>query len=115
MPYKDLQRKKEWELRHRPARLARRRELRRIQAARKAMQPASFPWILLIAAGALASYSPAASLAAGALTLVIAALGNKRWQWWVLGASVLILSIFFLSRGANAQEDDRILRNCNAQ
>jgi hypothetical protein len=34
MPYKDLERKKEWEHLHRPQRLARRRELRRIEAER---------------------------------------------------------------------------------
>lgn len=35
MPYKDLERKKEWERLHRPERLARRRELRRIAAAQQ--------------------------------------------------------------------------------
>jgi hypothetical protein len=34
MPYKDLERKKEWERLHRPQRLARRRELR-IEAAQQ--------------------------------------------------------------------------------
>jgi hypothetical protein len=32
MPYKDLERKKEWEEEHRSQRLARRRELRQIEA-----------------------------------------------------------------------------------
>jgi hypothetical protein len=40
MPYKDAKRKTEWERLHRPQRLARRRELRRIEAARKEAQPA---------------------------------------------------------------------------
>jgi hypothetical protein len=35
MPYKDLQRKREWERRHRTERLARRRELRQIEATWK--------------------------------------------------------------------------------
>ncbi len=33
MPYKDAKRKTEWERLHRPQRLARRRELRKIEAA----------------------------------------------------------------------------------
>jgi len=40
MPYRDHQRKREWEQRHRTHRVARRRELRRIEAARQAAQPA---------------------------------------------------------------------------
>jgi hypothetical protein len=39
MPYKDPTRKREWELRHRAQRLARRRELRRIESASKQAQP----------------------------------------------------------------------------
>ena len=39
MPYKDIERKKEWERLHRPERLARRRELRRINAAQEEAQP----------------------------------------------------------------------------
>jgi hypothetical protein len=38
MPYKDLERKKEWERLHRPQRLARRRELRRVEAAQPMSQ-----------------------------------------------------------------------------
>ena len=41
MPYNDPQRKREWEQRHRGQRVARRRELRRIEAARQAAQPAT--------------------------------------------------------------------------
>jgi hypothetical protein len=67
MPYKDSQRKKEWERRHRPERLARRRELRRIDVAREATEPTSpqpasgadFPWHLLAGGGVLALYNPA--------------------------------------------------------
>ena len=36
MPYKDPERKKEWERLHRPERLARRRELRRTEATQPA-------------------------------------------------------------------------------
>ena len=39
MPYKDLARKKEWERLHRPQRLARRRELRRIEVEKQETQP----------------------------------------------------------------------------
>jgi hypothetical protein len=39
MPYKDPERKKEWERLHRPQRLARRRELRRIEVTQQAAQP----------------------------------------------------------------------------
>jgi hypothetical protein len=39
MPYKDLQRKKEWEDQHRAQRLVRRRELRQIEAAWKEAHP----------------------------------------------------------------------------
>lgn len=75
MPYKDLQRKKEWERRHRPERLARRRELRRIDVAREATEPTSpqpasgadFPWHLLAGGGVLALYNPAFALGAGSL------------------------------------------------
>ena len=39
MPYSDPQKKREWEQEHRSRRLSRRRELRRIEAARIAAQP----------------------------------------------------------------------------
>jgi hypothetical protein len=42
MPYKDMERKKEWEQEHRSERLARRRQLRQIEAARIAAQPEAF-------------------------------------------------------------------------
>jgi hypothetical protein len=67
MPYKDLERKKEWEQQHRSQRLARRRELRRIEAAHNAAHPAApgieeggagVLWFPVIGGVALASYSP---------------------------------------------------------
>jgi hypothetical protein len=42
MPYKDPEWKKEWERLHRPQRLARRRELRRIEVTQQAAQPWRF-------------------------------------------------------------------------
>jgi len=39
MPYKDPERKKEWERLHRPERMARRRELRHIATTQQATRP----------------------------------------------------------------------------
>lgn len=39
MPYKDLEGKREWERQHRSQRIARRRELRRIEAVHNPAQP----------------------------------------------------------------------------
>jgi hypothetical protein len=66
MPYKDMDRKKEWEQQHRSERLARRRQLRQIEEVRMAAQPEALsghdgaPSILLplVAGGALAAYNP---------------------------------------------------------
>jgi hypothetical protein len=68
LPYKDLQRKKEWEHQHRAQRLARRRELRQIEAAWKEAHPGAVRFspqgtvasflVPLAAGGALASYDP---------------------------------------------------------
>ena len=72
MPYKDLERKKEWERLHQPERLARRRELRRLAATQQTTRPeatgtehnvAGF-LIPMIAGGALAAYSPKLGMAA---------------------------------------------------
>ena len=71
MPYKDLQSKQDWERRHRPARMARRRELRRSQTAdQKTVPPsvgqymegneetgAALLWFFLATAGVLASWA----------------------------------------------------------
>lgn len=104
MPYKDLERKKEWERLHRPERLARSRELRRIEAAQRAARPnatgtehnvAGF-LIPLVAGGALAAYNPKLGMAAGGGTLAIAAIFKKGWSWWVLGLVILALALFFL-------------------
>jgi len=66
MPYKDLELKKEWERLHRPQRLARRQELRRLEAAQPASarnepstQQSGVGFLVpLLAGGALAAYSP---------------------------------------------------------
>jgi len=103
VPYKDLEQKKEWERRHRAQRLARRRELRRIEAAHKAAQPVApdrwsrndFPWFAVAAGGGLALYNPMLGFAAGSLVLIGAALGNLGWLWWAVGGLILVLAFFF--------------------
>ena|SRR6266851_10320808 len=103
MPYKDLERKKEWERLHRPERLARRRELRHIEAAQGATRP-EVPstqqgglgfLIPIVAGGALAAYDPKLGMGAGGLTLAIAAIFKKSWRWWVVGSVILAVALFF--------------------
>src|SRR5262245_22560047 len=102
MPYKDPERKKEWERLHRPERLARRRELRRIEATQPATRPDATTTehnvaglqIPLLAGGALAAYNPKLGMAAGGGTLAIAAIFKKGWAWWVLGIAILALALF---------------------
>ena len=82
MPYKDVERKKEWERLHRPERLALRLELRSIEAVQRAARP-EVPstehgglgfLIPIVAGGALAAYDPRLGIGAGGLTLAIAAI-----------------------------------------
>jgi len=42
---------------------------------------------------ALAAYNPKLGMAGG--TLPIAAIFKKGWAWWVLGALILVLAVFF--------------------
>jgi hypothetical protein len=103
MPYKDVERKKEWERLHRPQRLARRRELRRVEAAQRAAQPEAPSTQLsvvgflvpLIAGGALAAYNPKLGMGTGGLTLAIAAIYKKGWSWWIVGIVILAVALFF--------------------
>jgi hypothetical protein len=109
MPYKDPHRKTEWEQLHRTQRVARRRELRRIEAAStqevpptpKDFGPAFF--LPVIAGSALAAYNPKLAMRAGGLTLVVAALYKKDWTWWVVGIIILALGAFF--EGTNTKEN----------
>jgi hypothetical protein len=104
MPYKDPRQKQAWERLNRPARLARRRELRRIAAAREQAERASvqshpgapFQWPVLAAGIALTLYSPPLGLGAGTVTLIVAALTKKSWHWWVVGVVVLVLALLLL-------------------
>jgi hypothetical protein len=104
MPYRDPERKREWELQHRSRRLARRRELRRIQAAHNATQPAApevegggagVLWLPVVGGAVLASYNPKLAMGAGGLTLLLAAIYKKGPIWWIAGAVTLALGIFF--------------------
>jgi 4-hydroxybenzoate polyprenyltransferase len=103
MPYKDVERKKEWERLHRPQRLARRRELRRVEAAQRASQrkaPSTRQsgvgfLVPLVAGGALAAYNPKLGMGAGGLTLAIAAIYKKGWTWWIVGIVILAMALFF--------------------
>ncbi len=102
MPYKDFERKKEWERLHRPERLARRRELRRIEAAQLARpevpstQLGGLGFLIpIVAGGGLASYDPKLGMGAGGLTLAIAAIFKKGWRWWVVGSVILVVALFF--------------------
>jgi len=115
MPYKDLERKKEWERLHRPERLARRLELRRIAAAQQTIRPdatGNEPNVVgflipLLAGGALAAYNPKLGMATGGGTLAIAAIFKKGTAWWLLGFFILALALFFYWNKQNAQPEER--------
>jgi len=91
MPHKDPHRKTEWEQLHRTQRVARRRELRRIEAVRQSAQevpptpkgPSFFRPV--IAGSASAPYNPKLAMGAGGLTLVAAVLYKTNWTWWAVG------------------------------
>jgi len=112
MPYKDPRRKKEWEHRHRAKRLTRRHELRRIEAIRQEAQPeisqaqidGTGLLLPLVAGGALAALNPKLAIGAGGLTLVLAALYKKGWNWWIVGFFVLAAGFFFASNDQNAKK-----------
>ena len=103
MPYKDPERKKDWERLHRSERLARRRELHQMEAVERQSQPRaesmefgnSALLIPVIAGGALSAYSPKLGLAAGGLTLTSAAIFKKGWAWWLVGCVILMVALFF--------------------
>jgi hypothetical protein len=103
MPYKDPQKKKEWELKHRSQRLGRRRELRRDAESTTARpEPAKvghngmalmLPFV--VGGGALAAHNPKLAMGTGGLVLVVAALWRKGSGWWIAGAVLLALGLFF--------------------
>jgi len=103
MPYKDPERKKEWERLHRTERLARRRELRYAQPAEQTARPRVIMessggvgfLVPLVAGGALAAYSPKFGMGAGGLSLVVAAVWKKNWAWWLVGCVTLFIALLF--------------------
>lgn len=104
MPYKDPQMKREWEWRHRSQRIARRRELRRIETVREEGQPgtpraqdgtAGLLWLPVLGGAALASYNPKLAVGAGGVTLVAAAFYKKGSTWWIVGALILAIGLLF--------------------
>ena len=103
MPYKDLERKKEWERLHRTERLARRRQLRHGQAPEQTTRPRAtrkstggFGFLVpLVAGGALAAYNPKLGMGAGGVTLVVAAVWKKNWAWWLVGCVTLLIALLF--------------------
>jgi len=110
MPYKNPEAKREWELKHRVERLARRRELRRIQAAQAAQQTvnsagAGVVLVPLLAGGALAAHSPKLALGAGGLTLLAATYYRKGWQWWLVGVLTVLLALVLLKWDGDGKVD----------
>ena len=103
MPYKDPQRKREWERLHRTERLARRRELRHAQAVEQTARPIAVRKasggvgfvVPLIAGGALAACNPKLGMGAGSLKLVAAAVWKKNWAWWLVGCVTLFIALLF--------------------
>jgi hypothetical protein len=103
MPYNDPQKKREWEQQHRSRRLSRRRELRRIEAARIEAQPeiqrqqgSGAEFLLpLVAGSALAAYNPKLAIGAGGVTLLLATIYKKDSRWWIVGLLLLVLGLFF--------------------
>ena len=103
MPYKDPEEKREWERQHRGVRLARRRELRRIEIARPEAEPkasrastGATGLLLPLAVGtALAAYNPKLAIGAGGLMLATAAAFKKDLSWWIVGLFILVIGLFF--------------------
>src|SRR5713226_7122102 len=112
MPYKDPERKKEWERLHRSERLTRRRELRHGQALEQTTRPRATRelsggvafLVPLVAGGALAAYNPKLGMGTGGLTLVVAAVWKKNWAWWLVGCVTLLIALLFYFM--NAEKTD---------
>jgi hypothetical protein len=102
MPYKDVEQKREWERLHRKERRARRRELRREEAAWEEPRPeaqslfggASSLLLPFAAGGALAAYNPKLAIGAGGLTLAVAIFYRKDLNWWIVGMFLLVVGVF---------------------
>jgi hypothetical protein len=53
---------------------------------------------------ALASYRPKLAICAGGLTLAAAAAFKKSWVWWMVGALIFTLGLFFQWNNENTNE-----------
>jgi phosphate/sulfate permease len=101
MPYKDPERKKQWEFQHRARRIARRHQLRRIETEQQAEQPppsdihSGILWVPIAGSVALAICSPKSATGIGALLLILAAALKKDWRWWLVGVIAIVLGLFF--------------------
>jgi hypothetical protein len=111
MPYKNPEDKTAWELRHRRERVARRKKLRQIEAAQRAAASgaaekdhAGLAWLPFVAGGFLAGYDPKLALAAGGLTVAVAAYYKKSWYWWLVGALTIALALLFLKSETSPQK-----------
>ena len=106
MPYRDPEQKREWERLHRSERNARRRELRRVEAARGEAQPeakrlqdgTSYLVLSLAAGSALAGANPQLAIATGVLTVAMAVLlrkGAGTWKVWRNEKQILALGTHY--------------------
>jgi hypothetical protein len=103
MPYKDPERKKEWERLHRTERVAQRRALRHEQAVEQTTRPLVTKeasdgvgfLVPLVAGGALAAWNPMLGMGAGGLTLAVATFWKKNWAWWLVGCVTLLIALLF--------------------
>jgi len=104
MPYKDPERKKEWERLHRTERLTRRREQRQAQTVEQAIRPIAIQKasagvgfvVPLIAGGALAAWNPKLGMGAGSLTLVVAIVWKKELGLVARGVRHFMYRVAFL-------------------
>ena len=104
MPYKDPEPKKQWELQHRAQRVARRRNLRRMETVQRPQQSPppggstaepAVSWVPFAGSVAVAIYNPKLATGLGASTLIAAAALKKDWRWWLFGVVSMVLGLFF--------------------
>jgi hypothetical protein len=103
MPYKDPVRKAQWERLHHAERLARRRELRRLEVATVAPggppgvgpnHRVSFPWLPLAIGAGVSFFKPRWGLAIGGGAILYAVIRSRNWVWYFAGAALIAISIW---------------------
>jgi hypothetical protein len=113
MPYKDPERKKEWERLHRYERLDRRQELRRIKAKQSPVirpqiterELTGVSFLVPVGAGAaLSTFDPMLGTVVGGLTLLISVIWKKDWKWCVVGIVTLTVALLFYLDKQNEKE-----------